>query len=90
MSAERFLREAIELARANVRSGGRPFGAVIVKNGVVVGTGVNEVVTTNDPTAHADLQAIRAASQALGNPRLDGCVIVCERPSVPDVSCRGL
>lgn len=74
-SPEQFLREAIELARANVRNGGRPFGAVIVRNGVVIGRGVNEVVTTNDPTAHADLQAIRAASRALGTPQLDGCAM---------------
>jgi tRNA(Arg) A34 adenosine deaminase TadA len=75
VSAEQFLCQAVELARANVRNGGRPFGALVVKDGVVIGRGVNEVVATNDPTAHADLQAIRAASQALGTPRLDGCVM---------------
>lgn len=75
MSAERFLCEAIELARDNVRRGGRPFGAVLVKDGKTVATGVNEIGVTGDPTAHAELQAIRAASQALGSPRLDGCVI---------------
>jgi guanine deaminase len=75
-AAERFLREAIDLARENVRRrGGRPFGAVIVKDGAVVATGVNEIAATQDPTAHAELQAIRAASQALGSPRLDGCEV---------------
>jgi len=73
--AERFLREAIDLARENVRKGGRPFGAVLVKDGAVIATGVNEIHTTQDPTTHAELQAIRAASRALGSPRLDGCVV---------------
>ncbi|SCZ00494.1 nucleoside deaminase [Microvirga guangxiensis] len=73
--AERFLCEAIDLARENVRKGGRPFGAVLVKDGAVIATGVNEIHTTQDPTTHAELQAIRAASRALGSPRLDGCVV---------------
>jgi guanine deaminase len=72
---EHFLREAIELARANIGKAGRPFGAVVVKDGRVVATGVNEVHSTNDPTAHAELMAIRAASRALGSPRLDGCAV---------------
>jgi tRNA(Arg) A34 adenosine deaminase TadA len=75
MSAERFLREAIELARDNVRRGGRPFGALLVKDGRIIATGVNEIGATGDPTAHAELQANRAASRTLGSPRLDGCVI---------------
>src|SRR5690554_6443260 len=74
-SAERFLRQAIDLALQSVRRGGRPFGAVLVKDDVVVATGVNEVMATGDPTAHAELQTIRAASRALGSLRLDGCVI---------------
>ncbi len=73
--AERFLCEAIDLVRDNVRRGGRPIGAVLVKDGTVIATGVNEIHTTQDPTAHAELQAIRAASRALGSSRLDGCVI---------------
>lgn len=73
--AERFLCEAIALARDNVGRGERPFGAVVVKDGAVIATGVNEVLTTNDPTAHAELSAIRAASRALGSPRLDGCSV---------------
>lgn len=72
---ERFLLEAIELARQNIGAGGHPFGAVIVKDGQVIATGVNEIHTTNDPTAHAELLAIRAAGQALGTPRLDGCTV---------------
>lgn len=73
--AKRFLYEAIELARGNVRKGGRPFGAVLVKDGKVVATGVNEIFATGDPTTHAELQAIRVASRVLGSPRLDGCAI---------------
>ena len=72
---ERFLQAAIELARENIGEGGRPFGAVVVKDGQVIATGVNETHSTNDPTAHAELTAIRAASQALGSPRLDGCAV---------------
>ncbi|EKS29453.1 nucleoside deaminase [Afipia felis] len=73
--AKRFLCEAIELARENVRKGGRPFGAVLVKEGKVIATGVNEILETGDPTTHAELQAIRVASKVLGSPRLDGCAI---------------
>ncbi|WP_019170947.1 nucleoside deaminase [Pseudaminobacter salicylatoxidans] len=71
----RFLCEAIELAHANVEKGGRPFGAVVVKDGEVIATGVNEILSTNDPTAHAELTAIRAASQKLGSPDLQGCAV---------------
>ncbi len=72
---ERFLCEAIELARDNIGKGGRPFGAVIVRDGKVIARGVNEILATNDPTSHAELNAIRAASKALGSPRLDGCAV---------------
>jgi tRNA(Arg) A34 adenosine deaminase TadA len=72
---QRFLCEAIELAHRNIETGGRPFGAVVVKNGEVIATGVNEIFATNDPTAHAELVAIRAASQALGSPNLTGCAV---------------
>ena len=71
----RFLREAIELAYANVERGGRPFGAVVVKDGEAIAAGVNEIHSTNDPTAHAELTAIRAASRRLGTPDLEGCVV---------------
>ncbi len=68
-----FLRQAIELAYNNIEKGGRPFGAVIVKDGKVIASGVNQILTTNDPTAHAELLAIRAASQVLGSANLEGC-----------------
>lgn len=70
-----FLLQAIELAYANADKGGRPFGALIVKDGKVIAQGVNEIMTTNDPTAHAELLAIRAASQALGSASLAGCSV---------------
>jgi tRNA(Arg) A34 adenosine deaminase TadA len=68
------LRRAIALATENVRSGaGGPFGAVIVRDGRVVGEGANTVTTTLDPTAHAEVNAIRAAAKALGTFTLAGC-----------------
>lgn len=72
---EQFLRNAIELAYNNIEKGGRPFGAVVVKNGEVIASGVNQILTTNDPTAHAELLAIRAASQVLGSVNLEGCSV---------------
>lgn len=72
---ERHLRRSIELARGNVAAGGRPFGAVVVKNGEVVATGVNETHATHDPTAHAETVALRAAGRALGSPDLSGCSV---------------
>ncbi len=79
-----FLRQAIELAYNNIEKGGRPFGAVIVKDGQVIASGVNQILTTNDPTAHAELLAIRAASQVLGSANLEGCS-VCKWTSMPNV-----
>jgi len=71
-----FMKQAIELATGNVVSGhGGPFGAVIVRDGVVVATGVNQVTATNDPTAHAEVTAIRNACRELGDFSLAGCVI---------------
>jgi guanine deaminase len=73
---EQFLKEAIKLAKDNVKSGkGGPFGAVVVKNGKIVSTGVNMVTSTNDPTAHAEIVAIRDACQKLNSFQLDDCVI---------------
>ncbi len=67
---------AIRLAAENVEAGrGGPFGAVVVKDGAVVGSGTNRVTSTNDPTAHAEVVAIRAACQALGAFQLHGCDI---------------
>ena len=71
----RFMRMAIDLSIKNVDDGGGPFGAVIVKEGRVVAKGANRVVANNDPTAHAEVSAIRAACEALGTFSLEGCDI---------------
>ncbi len=69
-----FLRRAIALATENVVSGrGGPFGAVIVRDGEIVGEGANCVTASNDATAHAEVTAIRAACKAIGNFSLAGC-----------------
>jgi guanine deaminase len=70
----RFMREAIELSKANMRAGrGGPFATLIVKNGLVLGRGTNLVTSANDPTAHAEIVAIREACQALASFQLEGC-----------------
>ncbi len=72
----RFMQMAIDLATGNVLSGaGGPFGAVIVRAGEVVATGVNRVTALNDPTAHAEVTAIRAACAKLGTFELTGCTL---------------
>ena len=71
-----FMLRAITLAQAGVDSNeGGPFGCVIVRNGEIVGEGVNRVTSTNDPTAHAEIVAIRDACKNLNSFQLDGCVI---------------
>ena len=69
------MREAIRLASANVENGGGPFGAVIARGGEIIATGVNRVTASCDPTAHAEVSAIRAAAQKLGTFNLSGCEI---------------
>lgn len=71
-----FMKQAIKLSLDNMRKGaGGPFGAVIVKNGQVIGTGWNKVTSTNDPTAHAEVVAIREACQKLSTFDLSGAEI---------------
>ena len=71
-----FLREAIRLSLEKMEAGeGGPFGAVIVRNGKIVGRGWNRVISTNDPTAHAEIVAIRDACSRLGTFSLAGCEI---------------
>ncbi|WP_460681347.1 nucleoside deaminase [Mucilaginibacter koreensis] len=73
---EQFMRMAIALSKQNVTEGlGGPFGAVIVKNGEVVAASANKVVPSNDPTAHAEVSAIRLACQKLNTFNLEGYVI---------------
>ncbi len=76
-----YMSRAIELAIENVRSGrGGPFAAVVVKDDRILASGANQVTSTNDPTAHAEVVAIRAACASLGSFQLDGCDIytTCE------------
>lgn len=71
-----FMQKAIELSIDNVKSGkGGPFGAVVVKDGKIIAQGANSVTTNNDPTAHAEVMAIREACKVLGTFQLDGCEI---------------
>ncbi len=75
MTPEELMRKAIALAEENVRNGGGPFGAVIAKDGEIIATGTNRVTPDCDPTAHAEVSAIRAAAKALGTFDLSGCEI---------------
>jgi tRNA(Arg) A34 adenosine deaminase TadA len=76
MNEQDFMRRAIELARQGMEGGrGGPFGAVVVSGGRIVGEGSNQVTSTNDPTAHAEVVAIRAACAALGRFDLTGSEI---------------
>ncbi|MBS1626376.1 MAG: nucleoside deaminase [Bacteroidetes bacterium] len=71
-----FMQEAIRLSVENVTQGkGGPFGAVVVKNGKIIARGANSVTTLNDPTAHAEVVAIREACKILGSFQLNGCEI---------------
>ncbi|MCP2261765.1 tRNA(Arg) A34 adenosine deaminase TadA [Streptoalloteichus tenebrarius] len=74
------LTECVRLAADNVASGGGPFGALVARDGEVLAVGVNQVTPTLDPTAHAEVVAIRAACRRIGDFRLTGCVLVtsCE------------
>ncbi len=81
MSDDPFMDEAVAEARRGIQAGeGGPFGAVVVKDGRIVARGHNQVIAHGDPTAHAEVQAIRAACRALGTFDLAGCEIfaTCE------------
>ena len=67
------IQQAIHVAVENVRRGGGPFGALVVKDGIVIATGANQVTRLNDPTAHAEVVAIREACRVLGDFQLSGC-----------------
>ncbi len=75
MTNDELMRVAIELSKDNVRNGGGPFGAVIAKDGEIIASGVNRVTANCDPTAHAEVSAIRAACEKLGTFNLEGCEI---------------
>ena len=81
---KKFMREAIRLSIENVQSGnGGPFGTVIVKNGNIIASGVNKVTQSSDPTAHAEIVAIRSACETLGTFQLVGCEIYCSCEPCP-------
>jgi tRNA(Arg) A34 adenosine deaminase TadA len=77
---QKWLIEAVRLATDNVAGGGGPFGALVVRDGEILATGTNQVTPNLDPTAHAEVVAIRAACQKIGDFKLTGCVLVssCE------------
>ncbi len=72
---KKFMRKAIALSIENIENGGGPFGAVIVKDGKIIAKGVNRVTANTDPTAHAEVNAIRKASKKLKTFDLAGCEI---------------
>lgn len=85
---ERFMREALELAAEGAARGEVPVGAVLVQNGDVIGRGFNCPISTHDPSAHAEMVAIRAASQAVSNYRLPGSTLYVTLE--PCAMCAGL
>ncbi len=73
---QEFIKAAIQLSREGSQNNkGGPFGCIVVKDGRIIGKGSNEVTSSNDPTAHAEVVAIRNACKTLGNFQLDGCEI---------------
>jgi tRNA(adenine34) deaminase len=87
LSDEDFLREALELARDAERGGEVPVGAVVVLDGRVIGRGRNSPIARNDPTAHAEILALREAAAATGNYRLEGATMYATLE--PCVMCAG-
>ena len=87
MSDEDFLREALELAKAAERAGEVPVGALVVLDGRVIGRGRNSPIARNDPTAHAEILALREAGAATGNYRLEGATMYATLE--PCVMCAG-
>ena len=83
MDRNNFIYQAIRLALENVNNGGGPFGALVVKDGQVVAQGTNRVTQALDPTAHAEVVAIRAACKKLGHFELTGCDIYCSCEPCP-------
>ena len=69
------MRQAVDLAHENRLNGGRPFGAILAKDGQIIAQGVNNIVASNDPSTHAEMEAIRAGTQKRANPSLAGLSI---------------
>jgi tRNA(adenine34) deaminase len=87
LNDEFFMREALALARLAERAGEVPVGAVLVEGGIIVGRGFNSPVSRNDPTAHAEILALRRAAEAAKNYRLEGAVLYVTLE--PCVMCAG-
>jgi len=83
VSRDRFLREAVQLAAESVSAGGGPFGALVVRDGEIVGRGKNRVTASQDPTAHAEVVAIREACATLGSHQLVGCELYSSSEPCP-------
>ena len=73
--SNQYMKRAIELSKKNIENGGGPFGAVVVKDGQIIGEGFNKVTANNDPTAHAEVEAIREACKNISNFDLAGAEI---------------
>ncbi len=88
-AASAFLQQAVRLALSNVDQGRAPFGAVVVRNGEIIGTGVNTAAQDRDPTAHAEVAAIRDACRRLDTMDLTGAAVVssCEPCALCQVTC---
>lgn len=86
---EKFMKRAIELSRraSIIEKSGGVFGAVIVKDGEIISEGYNQVIRHNDPTWHAEIQAIREAGKKLGTPHLKGCVLYTSAECCPMCLC---
>lgn len=83
MSRDSFLREAVQLAAESVSAGGGPFGALVVRGGEIVGRGRNLVTKSRDPTAHAEVVAIRDACRNLHSHQLAGCELYSSSEPCP-------
>ena len=86
-SDEEFMREALQLARQGIASGEVPVGAVLVRNGEIVGRGSNSPIRRHDPTAHAEILALREAGERIANYRIEGATLYCTLE--PCVMCAG-
>lgn len=78
-----FIKRAFEKRKEASQSGDQPYGAIVVKNGVIVGQSASKVMIRNDPTAHAEMEAIRDATQRLGNRDLNGCTLYSSSRACP-------
>jgi len=87
LADERFMREALRLARQAAAAGEVPVGAVVAREGAIIGRGFNSPVAHHDPTAHAEILALREAAALLGNYRLEGATLYCTLE--PCVMCAG-